>query len=166
MSDIKWDAEDEDYFDRTVKRDIAMVGRKKTLTKTLKTTVSEGGATQVVEAEKKAAKEVLAMQKILGKQTEFLKTVFPLVSHLADLMQDAEQRMEADTLDDVYGISTMKVEFKKLAASINKFIPKEETKIETTVLKQQVAAEAHNTITRSASTWPQGFNQGGLASRP
>ena len=126
----EYDRADDDW-ENTVRRDISMVGRNIRPAKQVKPVLSAGNASQVVALEKKSLQEITALKKILDKHIVFAKELHPTVSHLADMLHDAEARLEADTIDDVYGIQDMKLEFKKLAASISKFIPKEEQKIDT-----------------------------------
>ena len=145
----------DDKWEKILRRDISMIGKKRQAVKVAKPVLSEGNASQVVKAEKKHAADIAEIQRILDKHIIFAKELLPTVSHLADMMRDAEMRLEADTIDDVYGLQDMKLEFKKLAASISKFIPKEEPKNELRATRsEQEATRIESTTINTATRLP------------
>jgi len=80
-------------------------------------------------------KELTALKKQLEKQASFLKELAPVIDRVDHVFKDALVRMEKDSFDDVYGISEMQSEFKKLNTLIAKIIPKEEVKFDPNGIK-------------------------------
>jgi hypothetical protein len=79
-----------------------------------------------VEESEAVRKELTALKRKLTIQSEAFKEFFPSIQLLHDLFADAEQRMEADTLDDIYGIGALKLEMQKLKNIAAKHIVKED----------------------------------------